>query len=122
MLIGFTIPGPLLPWKRTNTLQGRRVADAKQKAQQARIQMAWLSDNPSSIRKHWPKDKYYAVQIELRYPDRRVRDIDNCAKQILDALEGVAWNNDSRVWELEIVREIADEAQTKVFIHTMDEP
>lgn len=46
-----------------------------------------------------------AVRIEVYPPDRRARDIDNIIKPILDACtEGGAWEDDSQVARLEVVR------------------
>lgn len=45
-----------------------------------------------------PLEGPLAVEIELYPPDRRRRDLDNCLKSILDALEeGNAYHDDSQV-------------------------
>lgn len=50
-----------------------------------------------------------SVSIWLRGLSNRA-DIDNAAKAILDALNGVAWDDDRRVWRLHVER---DEAMEK---------
>jgi len=46
------------------------------------------------------------LAVSLWFPDRRRRDIDNCAKAILDGLTGVAWGDDSQVAELAVTRDV----------------
>lgn len=50
----------------------------------------------------WPLDGRYWLRVRVVWPDRRRRDLDNVAKLIADALNGVAWRDDSHivVWEL----------------------
>jgi crossover junction endodeoxyribonuclease RusA len=46
-----------------------------------------------------------AVHVNLYPPDRRKRDVDNCMKSLLDALEhGGLYENDSQIDELHIIR------------------
>lgn len=42
--------------------------------------------------------------LVIFFQDRRRRDIDNVAKSLLDALNGVAWEDDSEVVELHLYR------------------
>ena len=46
------------------------------------------------------------VRVTLRFwfADERRRDLDNCAKAVLDALTGLAWDDDSQVHELHTER------------------
>ena len=46
------------------------------------------------------------LQVVLWMPDRRRRDVDNCAKSICDGLNGIAWADDSQVSELTVVRRL----------------
>lgn len=54
-----------------------------------------------------------AVELRLYLPDARARDVDNLAKSILDALNGVAYADDSQVCELRATKEI-DRARPRV--------
>lgn len=50
-----------------------------------------------------PLDGPLAVQIEVFPPDRRRRDLDNCLKSLLDALQhGGAYGDDSQIVRLTI--------------------
>jgi Holliday junction resolvase RusA-like endonuclease len=44
------------------------------------------------------------VRLDLFFKGNQRRDLDNCAKPILDALEGITFENDSQVDELHLVR------------------
>ena len=58
---------------------------------------------------HFDKDARISLQIIVRPPDRRKRDIDNLQKAILDALEdGGAFENDEQVDEIHIKRDKDD--------------
>lgn len=43
-------------------------------------------------------------------------DVDNAAKAVLDALNGVAWEDDSQVWLLTVAKQYGTEARTVVQI------
>jgi Holliday junction resolvase RusA-like endonuclease len=45
------------------------------------------------------------VRVLLTFPDRKRRDVDNI-KLLLDALEGVVYNDDSQIFELNIKKQI----------------
>jgi Holliday junction resolvase RusA-like endonuclease len=46
------------------------------------------------------------LSIDLWLPDRRRRDVDNCAKSICDALNGIAYQDDSQIVELIVRRHV----------------
>ena len=46
------------------------------------------------------------LTVQLWFPDRRRRDADNAAKTIMDALNGIAWGDDSQVAELTVTRQV----------------
>ena len=47
----------------------------------------------------FPKGVPLSVTIELHFSDRRKRDIDNYDKATLDALKGIAYEDDSQIIE-----------------------
>ena len=53
-----------------------------------------------------PYEGAVRLLIDLWLPDRRRRDVDNCAKSICDALNGIAYEDDSQIVELIIRRHI----------------
>jgi len=58
------------------------------------------------------------VTIRLFYKDSRRRDIDNPVKTILDALEGIAYNNDSQVVKLTVYKHLKQK-DNAVFVEVL---
>lgn len=48
------------------------------------------------------------VHADVYFPNRR-GDLDNRSKQILDALNGIAWVDDSQIYDLRLVRHLSKE-------------
>ena len=46
------------------------------------------------------------LAVQLWLGDRRRRDADNAAKTTMDALNGIAWGDDSQVAELTVTRRV----------------
>lgn len=102
------VDGSLLPWKRVERGKHGRAYNAKDHlAQQRAIQLAWLAQVPPATRASWRMGDDYAVAITVTWPDARRKDIDNAAKQVLDALKGAAWDDDEQVVSLLVVRTTA---------------
>ena len=59
-----------------------------------------------------PYDGAVRLHIVLWLPDRRRRDLDNCAKSICDALNGIAYLDDAQIAEL-FVRRYMDRARPR---------
>lgn len=54
----------------------------------------------------WPFDARYRVKLTAWCPTKRRVDVDNVAKSVLDALNGIAFDDDSRVVDLHVTREL----------------
>lgn len=66
-----------------------------------------------AARKLWsgdPSDKPFKVAIHIGMPDHRRRDLDGPLKSILDALNGIAWTDDSQVMELHVTKSMGENA------------
>ena len=61
----------------------------------------------------FPTSTRLAVSLSVYWPDQRRRDIDNAAKAILDACNGILWMDDSQVDELHVYR-LHDAARPRV--------
>jgi crossover junction endodeoxyribonuclease RusA len=96
----FHHPGPPVPLERARHGQGRTYSASKSVAYQRALAYAWLAARPAG----WPLDRRYTVAITVTFQDARRRDIDNVAKTVLDGLNGHAWQDDSQVDGLTIVR------------------
>jgi Holliday junction resolvase RusA-like endonuclease len=49
-------------------------------------------------------DRKLSVEIILFPRDKRLLDIDNCCKAILDSMNGVMYDDDQQVWKLTVQR------------------
>jgi Holliday junction resolvase RusA-like endonuclease len=105
MRVAFTVPGPVVPWQRASSVGARRYTPAKQRAYQATVRLHALAARP---RGPWlpSKHKRYRVDVEAYLPDERRRDLDNVAKTVLDALNGVLYLDDSQVTTLLVATHI----------------
>jgi Holliday junction resolvase RusA-like endonuclease len=73
-----------------------------------------LLDKPVSIAITFYEKK--PKKCKSVFPIKRTGDIDNKAKCILDALNGIAYNDDCQVVELSLIKSYADKDFTKVLI------
>ena len=70
-----------------------------------------------------PLSGSFSVEIVLWFPDRRRRDIDNCGKAVADALNGIAWQDDSQVERMTVVRAGVDRGNPRAEVRiTQVEP
>ena len=115
MILTFTVPGPVVPWKRTASYQGKRLTPKAQRAYQKRV--AWCA--AAARPKDWPKNARYRVTVEAHRDGRRF-DLGNATKTILDGLNGVTWEDDWQVWELHARRHIErQDPRTEVTVEVM---
>lgn len=49
-------------------------------------------------------DKSICIEIILFPRDKRLLDIDNCCKAILDSMNGIMYDDDQQVWKLSVER------------------
>ena len=60
---------------------------------------------------------YWRVDCVFHTANKAKRDLDNLAKLVLDALSGLVWQDDCRVWTLNLSRDIdRDNPRTEVTI------
>jgi Holliday junction resolvase RusA-like endonuclease len=70
---------------------------------------------------HEPCEDAVRLEIVLWMPDRRRRDLDNCAKSICDALNGIAYEDDSQIVELIIRRHVdRDRPRAEIRVETTE--
>lgn len=100
--LAFVVEGRCVPWMRTASYGGRKLTPAKQRDYQRRTATSATMARGCG----WPLDARYAVEIVVHEPDVRRRDLDNQAKTILDALNGVLWADDSSVDVLAVSRRL----------------
>lgn len=49
-----------------------------------------------------------SVELHFIMPTRRIQDLDNAAKAVFDALNGIAWVDDSQIFELHTTKSKGD--------------
>jgi Holliday junction resolvase RusA-like endonuclease len=101
----FTIPGPPQPKERARRgKNGRWYTPERTRAYESHVR--WLARTEVARRGWRCEPAAFFVELRLVFADRRRRDVDNCAKSILDACNGVVWPDDAMVTDLRIVREV----------------
>lgn len=112
--VRFVVPGPVVPWQRAASVGTRRYTSAKQRGYQRTVRLVAMASRP---RGPWlpSKASRYRVDIDAYLPDERRRDLDNIAKTILDALNGVLYLDDSQVVTLLVATHI-DRAEPRVVV------
>lgn len=104
--LAFEVPGPVVPWQRTASVNGRRVTPARQRDYQDRVRWMALKARQEQ-REPWPLDDAARYRLHLAvYRDARRLDLDNCLKTYGDALNGVLWLDDSQAWTLSAERHV----------------
>jgi crossover junction endodeoxyribonuclease RusA len=116
--VSFTVPGPVVPWQRAASVGARRFTPAKQRQYQQLVRMHALAARP---RGPWlpSKSSRYRVDVEAYLPDERRRDLDNVAKTILDALNGVLYLDDSQVTVLMVATHV-DRERPRVEVRVVE--
>jgi crossover junction endodeoxyribonuclease RusA len=101
-MISFVVEGPPVPWQRCRGRNGHRYTPKK--SRDYRKLVAWCALCAYGIQGNILRP----VEMTLRvfWPDRRRRDLDNVTKQIGDALQGVAYRDDSQITAWHVTAEI----------------
>ena len=107
----FVVPGPPQPKQRPRL--GRQGCVYTPKATRAYEDCRSLCARQAGLRT--PSVTPVCLAIALYFPDRRRRDLDNAAKAVMDALNGVGYRDDSQVQTLHVTRAI-DAANRRVEI------
>lgn len=65
----------------------------------------------------WTPGGRFEVQVVIREPDLRSRDLDNAAKGILDGCRGVLWDDDRQIDRLVIERGAVDRVMPRAHVY-----
>lgn len=87
-------------------------------AYKAAVRLAWAAaveggptDQPVTMRIEAvfprPKGKVWKTKVMASYPNCSKPDVDNIGKSVLDALNGIAYRDDSQVWLLTVTKRVA---------------
>lgn len=106
----FTVPGPPIAKARPRvTRSGNTYTPGTTEAYAQKVQ---LCARTAGVR---PLSCEFTVGISFYMPTVRRVDVDNLAKGILDALNGVAWEDDSQVFQLHVLR-LLDRASPRAVV------
>ena len=92
--VTFTVMGKPKPWQRVVPKGGRAF-----KPKETRLYQNAVRDVASLHLGRWRKDGQYRLTVEAVFRDNQRRDIDNVGKACGDALNGIAYEDDSQVVE-----------------------
>ena len=109
MNLHFIIPGTPVPKARARAPKsgkGKHRTPEKTRNYERLVAMAAFAGIAKyrSLGGTWVQDAEYAVTIVAVCPDKRVRDLDNCIKTILDGCNKVVWADDRQVCAITIKR------------------
>ncbi len=99
----FVVAGPVVPKQRPRFARNGHVyTPPKTRSYEMLVTLA----AGAALRKHgeWDTTKRFALSLVLFMGDKRKRDLDNCAKAISDALNGVLYDDDAQIDELFAIR------------------
>lgn len=111
----YTLPGQPTTWKRTALYQGRRLTNGAQRKAQRAHQLVALSARP----RDWRRDGRFEVTVSFDVADQRRADADNLVKLVLDALNGVAWEDDSQIDALHVSRALCGDAGPRTVVRVV---
>jgi Holliday junction resolvase RusA-like endonuclease len=99
--------------------RGRAVTPRRTREYQSIVERVGTWARP----KGWPRGKTdrYRVELEVHHSGGHVVDLDNAAKGILDALNGVLWYDDRQVEELSVRRIRGGEARAVIRVEWLGE-
>lgn len=115
--LAFTVPGPPVPKARPRVYRGHTITDPRTTAYEGLVRLHAVREVQRAKQSHaWDAAALsYRVELHFHMPTRRRADVDNLAKGVLDACNGVLWADDSAVCDLRITR-VVDREQPRVVV------
>nr|WLJ25928.1 MAG: endodeoxyribonuclease [Firmicutes phage HS11] len=127
MKVKFTIPGIPVPKARPRVVRGHAFTPKKTKDYEALVKDVYrltvgeyLGDSAivATIDLYFPIPESYSKSKKRRIAEGEIKhtkrpDVDNCAKAILDALNEVAYRDDSQIVESRITKHYAIDDETR---------
>lgn len=101
--VRFIVEGDPVPWERARTGAGWHVTPPKTRAWQTRVKVA------ARQAKVKPTRKRVRVWLTFYRASKRRCDWDNLAKSVCDALNGIAWVDDTQIHEAHVTKHISSE-------------
>lgn len=116
----FVVEGEPVPKARARVVGGHTYTPPRTVEAERAVMTAWFR---AAITHRPAKADRYRVYLTFWRGTKRACDIDNLAKTVLDALNGLAWMDDSQVVSLALVKGAADAdgPRTTIRIERIDE-
>ncbi len=92
--LAFQVDGQPVPWQRARSKGNQHFTSPKSRAYK---RLVGLVASTVLMHRGWPMDARYSVTVHAYFGDKRRRDVDNVIKQVLDGLNGIAWEDDHQV-------------------------
>ena len=126
--VSFTVPGEPTGKGRPRFYNGHSITPSKTKSYEAEVKFWYLQENKgimidgeviADIKAYYQIPKSVSKKTRQQMLDGEIRptkkpDLDNVAKAILDALNGLAYHDDSEVVELNIGKYWSDSPRVEV--------
>lgn len=120
--IEFTIPGEPMSKARARVVNGHAYTPERTRVAEAGVQAAFRAVAGADALKSYESGARYGVRALFCNRTRQRRDIDNMLKLILDALNGLAWTDDTQVAEI-VARKLLvpkGEERTEVAVYELE--
>lgn len=120
----FTVPGSPVSWQRAGSAaNGRRFTQPKTRDQEEKIQWLYTLSRKTVKLSAEDYDKgRFAIEVDAFIPNLIQRDVDNFGKLVMDALNKVAYRDDSQVWDLHVTKVLdPSDPRTEVRVYLMTE-
>lgn len=120
--VTFTAYGPPVPKARARRGKGGHWHTPKQTAEYEKL-VAWHALARRRLIESWPLDGSYRIECAIYFPDERRRDSDNVLKSVLDACNGVLWNDDAQVVETATMKFVSKyDPRIDVRVYVLESP
>lgn len=114
-ILSYTVSGKPMPKQRPRLSQYGKAYTPKATREYER-KVAIIAKDAVLSAGEWDTNLEYSVAITASFADRRHGDIDNILKAVLDAMNGIVYNDDKQVRAMSISRLYGNQPELSVMI------
>ena len=115
MTLTFRVHGKPVPKQSFRYTKGGGYRGPRVTAWQEEVKTEAIFSSLEARFERLPKNTPARVELEFHLPDHRRVDVDNLSKAVLDALNGIAWDDDTQVTDLHVLK-VIDKASPGVVV------